>query len=65
MHIFDRIHGTCMPLYIPSWWRPCRSQNMLDKHEWWVFIIDCTVCWIRYCIIITLHGIWITLNMCL
>jgi predicted membrane protein len=25
-----------------------------------LFIINCAICWIKYCTINTLHGIWIT-----
>jgi len=28
MHTFDRFCCTCIPLYIPPWWWPCRGQNM-------------------------------------
>jgi hypothetical protein len=34
--------------------------NMNDK---WLFITDCAVCCIKYCLINLLQGIWITLNI--
>jgi hypothetical protein len=39
----------------------CR-RDISDK---WLFIIDCAVCWFKYCIINLLHGIWIMYKLSL
>ena len=52
----------CLFIYLPDddlvQVETCRG-NMYDKL---LFITDCAVCWIKYCTVNLLHGIWITLN---